>query len=838
MWRGWGQYVQARLQKFAFAFARRLAPGLTPQQIDYLCREVASSLQVVAAPVPMLPQHNLRLVLRHDCQSSGCGDGACVLCQYNPSRICKRNLKQKYLIDDHLRAKCNAGLRVEVVDETGQCVNEATPDVQLEIHVLNGEKYREVCPDNTLLNTMQLRSCVLAPQQKKPLLKREGGLNVTEDGRIIMVPERGHAPLSDLQCTTSSEALLAGKAPTFRLLVWAIDRAGNHLPSITYVVSESFVVATKRVKHAIKSDIPCVADHVSKLVHIGKATVDKLTDLRQAAREENLEIDLPDDLVRVERVGQFTQLVELTEASQELKHKVRHLLKLSPEKWDEVAQHCSQAVVPDFRPRIWWCPNVRGGLLFACRNGAIAIDQPIAYVGRGSAEADDSVIPIHQLDPVTFNLLPKLKQQALQEWYAPGHSGWAVYWRDASDPLAQQMAPPPAGAPPPQLPLAALGMPPPDMVMPRGALGLGTPTATAGDQQSAQQQQAQAQQQQQQQQAQQQAQQQQQLQYQQQLMQPPSQPYGSQQQQPPHQFGVAPVSPHSGLTGGGGAFSMQSAMPMSAGAAVAAALAQQPQQPAPSQQQQSAMAVHQQHAAMAAAGMSPTALQSMLSPTSAGAMKGPSPFASQGTQSSVPTDAFPAWAGGRSSGPGTPVSATAAAAQQQQQQQQQQSQQQQSTSGRPSTNGGGGPGPAGAPGRPPQPGLPPHPPPPPQQQQQPQAGGVGMMLPSLEMINTDDLPPIGANPSLFSLDSLQQMQMLGDLPSVGVGQLLAGGGAGAGVGGPSGAGARGGDAGGAGATGAGGGGIDADRALSLKFSMSLDLAEMTNGGSGGGGKGP
>lgn len=58
-----------------------------------------------------------------------------------------------------------------------------------QIHVLNGEKYREVCPDNTLLNTMQLRSCILAPQQKKPLLKREGGLNVTEDGRILMVPE-------------------------------------------------------------------------------------------------------------------------------------------------------------------------------------------------------------------------------------------------------------------------------------------------------------------------------------------------------------------------------------------------------------------------------------------------------------------------------------------------------------------------------------------------------------------------------------------------------------------------------------------------------------------------
>jgi hypothetical protein len=38
------------------------------------------------------------------------------------------------------------------------------------------------------------------------------------------VLQGGQAPLSDLQCTTSSEALLAGKAPTFRLLVWAIDR--------------------------------------------------------------------------------------------------------------------------------------------------------------------------------------------------------------------------------------------------------------------------------------------------------------------------------------------------------------------------------------------------------------------------------------------------------------------------------------------------------------------------------------------------------------------------------------------------------------------------------------
>ena len=198
-------------------------------------------------------------------------------------------------------------------------------------------------------------------------------------------PQRAEHSSGSVNCTTSSEALLAGKAPTFRLLVWAVDRAtGAHVPRVTYVVSESFVVATKRVKHAIKSDIPSVADHASKLVHVGKATVDKLLDLRAAAAEENLSLDptLPDDLTRVDKVGQFRRLVELAERSTDLKHKLRHLLKLSPEKWDEVCGHALAAVVPDFRPRVWWSPQVGGGVMFACKGGAVQMDQPIAIVLR------------------------------------------------------------------------------------------------------------------------------------------------------------------------------------------------------------------------------------------------------------------------------------------------------------------------------------------------------------------------------------------------------------------------------------------------------------------------
>lgn len=67
-------------------------------------------------------------------RSTGCGETGCTLCQYNPSRLCKRNLKNKYLIDDHLRAKCNASLRVELIDESGNSVTEGLPaGMQLEV---------------------------------------------------------------------------------------------------------------------------------------------------------------------------------------------------------------------------------------------------------------------------------------------------------------------------------------------------------------------------------------------------------------------------------------------------------------------------------------------------------------------------------------------------------------------------------------------------------------------------------------------------------------------------------------------------------------------------------
>lgn len=67
----------------------------------------------------------------------------------------------------------------------------------------------------------------------------------------------------------SSEALLTGRAPPFRLAVRAVHRSGEPFEGVQYALSEPFVVATARVKGAAKLEIPHVDDHVSKIDCVG-----------------------------------------------------------------------------------------------------------------------------------------------------------------------------------------------------------------------------------------------------------------------------------------------------------------------------------------------------------------------------------------------------------------------------------------------------------------------------------------------------------------------------------------------------------------------------------------
>ncbi len=75
---------------------------------------------------------------RHDdfCRSLGCLDPQCVLCEHNPHRRCNVNFAPKYLVNDILKAKCEAPIRVEIIDRgTGVPLGEDIPDVQLEVSI-------------------------------------------------------------------------------------------------------------------------------------------------------------------------------------------------------------------------------------------------------------------------------------------------------------------------------------------------------------------------------------------------------------------------------------------------------------------------------------------------------------------------------------------------------------------------------------------------------------------------------------------------------------------------------------------------------------------------------
>lgn len=43
----------------------------------------------------------------------------------------------------------------------------------VQMHVLNGEKYKELCPDNTLLSVASIKNCIIT-HHTKALLRREG----------------------------------------------------------------------------------------------------------------------------------------------------------------------------------------------------------------------------------------------------------------------------------------------------------------------------------------------------------------------------------------------------------------------------------------------------------------------------------------------------------------------------------------------------------------------------------------------------------------------------------------------------------------------------------------
>ena len=180
------------------------------------------------------------------------------------------------------------------------------------------------------------------PGQGEALLQYKTG---TTTGSVMVRLTHGRAVMPDLEATDSSEALLKGRRPPFRLLVWPAsvasgvqsssasseDPAGSlsatlegrsagaaaaaamkPFPDVLYAVSDEFVVATRRVKQANKVEIPLVDDNVGKIEHIGRETVKKLADLHAAAAESGTILQLDERLCKVETGNQMCMLIQCT----------------------------------------------------------------------------------------------------------------------------------------------------------------------------------------------------------------------------------------------------------------------------------------------------------------------------------------------------------------------------------------------------------------------------------------------------------------------------------------------------------------------------------------------
>ncbi|KAK9803602.1 hypothetical protein WJX72_004040 [[Myrmecia] bisecta] len=426
------EYVRARLIQFAGEFARRMCPTLSLQLVQQAAADAIQSLPPVDVGRVAVESRDLQLVFRHDCLSLGCLDQQCSLCEHNPHRRCNVNFAPKYLVNDVLKAKCDAPIRVEIIDRaTGVPLGEDIPDVHLEMCILDGNAYDAKCLEAGQERDDDLDACSLLVNNKQtqPLLMPGAGASHSSASKVVVQLSRGMAQLPDLHVSDSSEAMLSGRKPPFRLLVRAVAGDGRKV-SIRHAVSEGFVVATRRTRTAGKVEIPNVDDHVSKLEHMGKETVKKLQDIHTSGLQAGVEINVPDNCIN--KVGEFRKLALMAEADGHLRQKLQQVLKLSKEKWDDARDHAMKAVVADNRMRIWYVDKttMEVGLLFTCRLGNVDLDRPVGLLQKKSQDGTQTTMEatlMAQQTPAQREQVRQLQPQAVASWWQPGHPGWAIY---------------------------------------------------------------------------------------------------------------------------------------------------------------------------------------------------------------------------------------------------------------------------------------------------------------------------------------------------------------------------------------------------------------------------
>ncbi|KAK9918510.1 hypothetical protein WJX75_004610 [Coccomyxa subellipsoidea] len=381
---------------------------------------------------PQNGHRNLELVFVHDCRNHGCNLASCVLCKHNPAKWCTGNFAHKYWVGDKLLAKCEGSILVEVIDaDTGERMSDEVQGMRIEVCILDGNKYTSRCREAGEQRLEILDECeVMRNQRNEPLLVAGNANNDAENPQVVLKFPHGvpSVSLRDMKVTESSESVLAGtKRPPFRLVCRALSASGVRLP-IRPVVSEEFVVVTKRTKNLKKQEIPSLDDPISKLNHIGKETVKKLNELKTSADEAQLQLPIPPELYRITKVREFQALARLSEADGHLQQRIKQLLKLSKEKWDAACDHAKTAVQVDNRMRAWYQKNMAVGLLYTCSLGEVRPDCPVALIQNRDGDGDSmKVIPCEHQLPQQRKQVNEVADAATRCWWDEQHPGWMIF---------------------------------------------------------------------------------------------------------------------------------------------------------------------------------------------------------------------------------------------------------------------------------------------------------------------------------------------------------------------------------------------------------------------------
>lgn len=368
------------------------------------------------------------LQFRHDCQHLGCANIKCPQCLLCQKRRCAGSFKKKYLApSDVLEAACGAQVYVVVVDAaTGALVQYGLEDTYLQLSLVDGRKLELEGEREEALDGCQL----LTNKQGQALLVHGRSGAYTDDKRVVVPTISGQAMLPDLKVTDSSEALLTGRAPPFRLLARLVQRGGIPLPGIAPVLSEPFVVATARVRGAAKAEIPHVDDSVSKLEGLGVQTQKKLEDIAAAAEAINVpNLQVPVNCVT--KVGQFRELVETAERNKPLRETLKQVLRLT-KMWDVARDHVRKAVHTDVQLRVYHPDNRDDvGLVYKCASfNVVDINRPVGLLRRRqeSSRPDQQLVDIIWL-ALDINSWPeavrRIVPRAASAWWQEGHPGWA-----------------------------------------------------------------------------------------------------------------------------------------------------------------------------------------------------------------------------------------------------------------------------------------------------------------------------------------------------------------------------------------------------------------------------